>query len=133
MVSTSAKSTDFLKNLSARGLNINSLLCRSSLFTRAKPLRWPPVTDEMSQQSAQLHVMAGMNIDGPWPEPDPSPRPHRGGGGGLFEETHEPLSDDEDPFFDPGTTISAPSGPTEDEALSLRHRNSPTPIYYIHC
>ncbi|KAJ9605997.1 hypothetical protein H2200_009846 [Cladophialophora chaetospira] len=134
IVSTSSKTTKFLKSLLAQGLNINSLLCRSSLFARARPHQWPAApTEELCQRSAQLHVMAGMNIDSPWPEPQPdsSSRPHLRGGG-IFDEGADAFSDDDDEN-DLEALVQREPILSEDDQLRLRLLNNPTPLRDIHC
>ncbi|ETI19672.1 hypothetical protein G647_08685 [Cladophialophora carrionii CBS 160.54] len=70
-LATSPKNTSFLSKYYQQGLNINTILCCSSLFTRARPRQWPSApTEDLRQISAQLHVLAGMNIDAPWPDPE---------------------------------------------------------------
>ncbi|OAP64405.1 hypothetical protein AYL99_00377 [Fonsecaea erecta] len=125
---SSSKITDFLSNLYGQALNINTVLCRSSLFARARPKQWPAAsTEEMRQLSAQLHVLAGMNLDSFWPVARPaepmSNAPHRthpGSGYISWQDADvlwEDVGSDED---------------EDDQSEEELVRNSPRPIRHLH-
>ncbi|OCT49761.1 F-box domain cyclin-like protein [Cladophialophora carrionii] len=108
-LATSPKNTSFLSKYYQQGLNINTILCCSSLFTRARPRQWPCApTEELRQISAQLHVLAGMNIDAPWPDPKDNPAS---------------ISDAE---------IAEPEATEDTEDTRLRLRDYPTPLRDVH-
>ncbi|KIW31143.1 uncharacterized protein PV07_02817 [Cladophialophora immunda] len=122
---SSTKITDFLSNLYTKGANINTILCRSSLFARARPHQWPAApTEELRQISAQLHVLAGMNLDSPWPASDGLSCPHIAVAGlrGPFDDSY-----DDDDYDDPDIDEDNQS---EEERHLLR--SSPRPIRDVH-
>jgi hypothetical protein len=110
-----------------QGPNINTILCCSSLFARARPRLWPSApTEELRQISAQLHVLAGMNIDAPWPDPEGQSCQHtRSRTGSIFDESYDNSDDSSDAGI-------GESDVPDTEDTRLRVRNYPTPIRDIH-
>ncbi|KIX94887.1 uncharacterized protein Z520_09577 [Fonsecaea multimorphosa CBS 102226] len=122
---SSTKISDFLSNLYSKGVNINTFLCRSSLFARARPHQWPAApTEALRQLSAKLHVLAGLNLDSPWPASDGLSCPHVAVAGlrGPFDDSY-----DDDEYEDPDIDETNQS---EEERHLLR--SSPRPIRDVH-
>ncbi|EXJ61751.1 hypothetical protein A1O7_02181 [Cladophialophora yegresii CBS 114405] len=130
-LSTPPKNTSFLSKYYQQGLNINTILCCSSLFTRARPRQWPPApTEDLRQISAQLHVLAGMNLDAPWPDPEGQSCSHVAStrAGSIFDESYDNNSDDSSD----AEIIDSEAPDTDNEDTRLRLRNHPTPIRDVH-
>lgn len=67
----STKISDFLADLYERPQNIESFLCKSSLYSFARPRIFSSApTESLRQLSAQLHVLGGMTLDAAWINPD---------------------------------------------------------------
>ncbi|KIW88194.1 uncharacterized protein Z519_11305 [Cladophialophora bantiana CBS 173.52] len=121
---SSTKITDFLSNLYSKGINITTILCRSSLFARARPRQWPAASsEELRQLSAQLHVLAGTNLDAPWPTGAGRLCPH------VVSPLRAPFDDsyDDDDYEDPDIDENDQS---EEESHLLR--SSPRPMRDVH-
>ena len=130
-ISSSFKTTDFLSSLFRRGPNINKFLCQSSLFARVRPSQWSSAGSEpLRQLSAQLHVLAGMNIDSPWPSHSSASCPHSVHDGTMEEEPDDPSDD----YSDPGISSDGEriSFRAHDTNALLQLRNHPTPIHDVH-
>ena len=131
--SSLSKNAEFLSFHYQQGLNINRVLCQSSLFARARNPLWPSApTEKLRQLSAQLHVLAGANIDSPWPVRLTSSCPYSRHGG-VFEEedSNSDWTDTNTNNTPDGDNAEAP--PTQDEEdLRLKRRNHPTPLHDVH-
>jgi hypothetical protein len=129
ITSNSSKNIDFLSNLYRRGININQVLCQSSLFANARYQRWPGArTRTLRQLSAQLHVLAGMNVDSPWPEPDATSLCLRNTDRRSTDDPDDDDTDDND--WEPAA--ESPESEDTSEDVRLQRLHNPRPVFDIH-
>jgi hypothetical protein len=128
-VATSTKNTDFLALHYKQGLNINQILCRSYIFTRANDENWPSVMDwEFRRLSAKLHILAGMNIDSPWPEHSPIYCSHGNRLAGVFGDEPRVYFAQLGYTFDFGMEDEGEPEEEDPDERRINQRNHPTPV-----
>ncbi|KIV81439.1 hypothetical protein PV11_03628 [Exophiala sideris] len=109
--SSSHKTSDFLADLFDKPSNVNTFLCKSSLFANARPDAWTSApTQDLRQLSAQLHVLGGMNLETSWPSPTGASCPH-------FAPDVDDSDDDSDEDYQPPSRNPHIPGP----AMPIRH------------